>query len=151
VSASDDHTIRVWDADTGLELRSMLAHSGYVRCIALSPDGAELVSGAYIMLFWGGCCTSLLYLAGCDDGTLCVHEIDSGREIARERRAHRRTVYTVAYAGPVIVSSASNESVCVWDARLTALAEPLLAHNCDIISATVLPSGKRIVAAASGA
>lgn len=48
VTASEDHTIRIWDAATGKQ-RLQLAHDsmiGWIRALALSPDGSQLVSSS---------------------------------------------------------------------------------------------------------
>jgi prepilin-type processing-associated H-X9-DG protein len=42
-TASDDHTVRLWDAATGEE-RRRFGHGHWVRAVALSPDGRLLVS-----------------------------------------------------------------------------------------------------------
>jgi RNA polymerase sigma factor (sigma-70 family) len=44
-TASDDQTVRVWDAATGAE-RRRLSHGHWVRAVALSPDGRFLVSSS---------------------------------------------------------------------------------------------------------
>src|SRR5262249_37921399 len=43
-SGGDDHTVKVWDARTGLELRT-LRHATRVWSVAFSPDSKRLVSG----------------------------------------------------------------------------------------------------------
>lgn len=45
VTASDDRSIRLWDAQTGELLRVLTGHSGPVSRLALSPDGKILASG----------------------------------------------------------------------------------------------------------
>jgi WD40 repeat protein len=50
LTASNDMTARLWDAETG-ELQTTLAgHSGGIFCCAFSPDGARVVtsSGSYL-------------------------------------------------------------------------------------------------------
>ncbi len=44
-TASDDHTVRIWEAATGIE-RQRLLHHNWVRDIAVSPDGRLLVSSS---------------------------------------------------------------------------------------------------------
>jgi WD40 repeat protein len=46
VSASDDSSIRMWDPCTGLMLRTVLGHTGWVQCIACSPTAALLASAS---------------------------------------------------------------------------------------------------------
>lgn len=62
-TASDDHTVRIWDAATG-KPRRKLQHDMWVRAIALSPDGRLLVSSSL-------------------DDTVRLWELETGKEIYR--------------------------------------------------------------------
>jgi len=46
-SGSKDHTVRVWDAESGACLSELKGHEADVTCVAWSPDGTRLVSGGY--------------------------------------------------------------------------------------------------------
>ena len=47
VSGSDDHTIRVWNIQTGDQLGSPFqGHTGCVNSVTFSPDGRHIVSGS---------------------------------------------------------------------------------------------------------
>ncbi|MBQ0958128.1 hypothetical protein KAK06_04075 [Ideonella sp. 4Y11] len=46
VSASDDNTLRLWDAASGQCLATWVGHSGPVQACAFSPDGARVVSAS---------------------------------------------------------------------------------------------------------
>ncbi len=46
VSASADHSVRLWDLVTGKPLRILVGHSAWVLGIDFSPDGRLLASGA---------------------------------------------------------------------------------------------------------
>jgi WD40 repeat protein len=46
VSGAADGSLTVWDAQTGAELASAVAHDEYVSATAFSPDGRWIVSGA---------------------------------------------------------------------------------------------------------
>ncbi len=45
VSASWDHTIKLWDAETGEELNTLKGHTWPVSACAFSPDGKRIVLG----------------------------------------------------------------------------------------------------------
>ena len=62
VSASDDRTLKVWDLDSGLELRSLPGHSDSVNSVAMSADGRRAVSAS-------------------SDQTLMVWDLESGLEV----------------------------------------------------------------------
>ena len=46
VSGSEDKTVRVWDAMSGEELKSLAGHLDWVRSVAFSPNGSRIVSGS---------------------------------------------------------------------------------------------------------
>jgi WD40 repeat protein len=45
-TAGADHTVRVWHADTGHSLLTLLGHTGDVGGVAFSPDGTPLASAS---------------------------------------------------------------------------------------------------------
>src|SRR4029077_5087877 len=53
-SASDDHTVRLWNPSDGRALAQLQGHTGNVTALAFSPDGRTLASGALDgqILFW---------------------------------------------------------------------------------------------------
>jgi WD40 repeat protein len=46
VSGSDDHTVRLWDATTGVLLQTLEGHLDKVTSVVFSPDGKQVVSGS---------------------------------------------------------------------------------------------------------
>ena len=47
VSASDDQTLKVWDARTGEERLTLRGHTGWVTGCAISPAGDFIVSASW--------------------------------------------------------------------------------------------------------
>jgi len=98
-TASHDGTVKIWDAQTGQEVRAYRGHSAAVTCLTYSPDGAWLASGDR-------------------DGSVHVWQAGSGQ--ARLRfQGHRRAVNNVAFhpEGQLVASASSDGNVQVWDAR----------------------------------
>ena len=46
VTASDDKTVKLWDAATGAERLTLKGHKGPVYCVAFSPDGKRIASAS---------------------------------------------------------------------------------------------------------
>jgi WD40 repeat protein len=78
VSGSNDQTVRVWDADSGTELRTLKGHTSLVQSVGFSPDGTRIVSGS-------------------DDETVRVWDADSGSEL-RTLEGHTNWVHSVAFS-----------------------------------------------------
>ncbi len=69
VSASEDHTLKVWDTQTGEEWRTLRGHTDGVFGCAISPAGDIIVSASYdrTLKVWDvrtGACLSTLYVNG---------------------------------------------------------------------------------------
>ena len=56
MTASDDHSARLWSAETGEEVMALIGHDSPVTCVAMSPDGEFLVTVASngIARVWAG-------------------------------------------------------------------------------------------------
>jgi WD40 repeat protein len=46
LSGSGDGILKLWDAETGREIRTFAGHSGSVESAAFSPDGKFVISGS---------------------------------------------------------------------------------------------------------
>lgn len=101
VSGSWDDTVRVWDAESAVELACFRGHEYSVESVAYSPDGRRIVSGG-----------------GWRDKTVRVWDAESGAEMAC-LRGHEDSVLSVAYSpdGWRIVSGSTDQTVRMWDAE----------------------------------
>ena len=46
VSGSDDKTLKVWDLDSGAELRTLEGHDSSVNAVPITPDGRRVLSAS---------------------------------------------------------------------------------------------------------
>jgi WD40 repeat protein len=67
-SGSDDQTVKLWDVETGQEVRTLRGHNGGVWSVAFSPDGRLLASGS-------------------GDGTVKLWDVATGQEVRTLQRA----------------------------------------------------------------
>ena len=114
VSGGDDHTLRIWDADTGQPIGAPLTgHRGYVASVAFSPDGKRIVSGSA-------------------DHTLRIWDADTGQPIGAPLTGHTDTVDGVAFSpdGTRIVSGSADHTLRIWDADTgQPIGAPLTGHT----------------------
>ena len=46
ISRSWDNTIKIWDIDSGRELRTLIGHTSFVNAVAIAPDGKRAISSS---------------------------------------------------------------------------------------------------------
>ncbi|MCB0636372.1 MAG: NACHT domain-containing protein, partial [Lewinella sp.] len=92
ITGSDDDTAKVWDAQTGACLLTLMGHSQMVLSVAYSPDGRHIITGSWdtTAKVWdarsGDC---LLTIKGHQDGVTSTAENRRGRKMSRCRWAQK--------------------------------------------------------------
>lgn len=128
-TASRDHTIRLWDAETGAQL-AKIENWVAVNTAVLSPDGTRLVTSD-----WAGLAT--------------VWDVETG-EILVELEGHTDRVNTASFdpSGTRIVTASDDGTARVWDAATGAELLRLGGGSIFVIAtASFSPDGRRIVTA----
>src|SRR5258706_547246 len=113
VTGSDDHTIRIWDAESGVVVGEPLkGHTNSVMSVAYSPDGRYIISGS------------------CDH-TIRIWDAKTGAAVGDPLKGHTSSVTSVVYSpdGRHIVSGSYDDTIRIWDAKTGAtVGGPLEAH-----------------------
>ena len=132
LSAGRDRRLRLWDAETGKEIRQFLGHQSEFGDIAFSPDGKRAVS---VGAFWG--------LPGhSPDYSIRVWDVATGAELKRIL-GHKSSVTAVEFPhdGRRIVTG-SDEGLFVWDAATGNLLKHLGEGTAKVFAVAVSPDGR---------
>jgi WD40 repeat protein/tRNA A-37 threonylcarbamoyl transferase component Bud32 len=139
-SGCSDQTIRLWDAESGIELAKLKAAAA-VSSVAFSPDGKRIAAG-----YW--------------DQTVKLWDVESGAELATLRGPGRMSFKVgVAFSpdGKRIASGGEDNTIKLWDAErgteLATLKAQIEKGHATIINGVAIsvvwsiafsPDGKRI-------
>ncbi|KAF7363072.1 WD40 repeat-like protein [Mycena venus] len=127
-SGSDDTTVCVWDARTGILIAAPFeGHTKRVSCVAFSPDGERIVSGSI-------------------DATVRIMDSRTGVLVAGPIQ-HSDEVSCVAFSpdGEQIVSGCHDNNIYIWNSRTGAQITVLEGHSNLVWSVAFSQDGDRIV------
>jgi len=130
VGQSDfDFTVRVWDLDSGRELRGLQGHTNWVTSVHFSPDGQRVLSGSY-------------------DHSVRLWEVETGKEL-RRFLGHTDRIRSVALSpnGRRALSGGYDKMVRLWHVETGEEMLRFRNHQHWVISVAFSPDGRQ---AASG-
>lgn len=130
MSGSDDSTIRIWDAETGvLALAPLKGHCGAVTSVKFSPDSTRVVSGS-------------------KDSMIRVWCVQTGAEICAPLQDHTGGVTTISYSthGQMLVSGSEDATVRIWaEKKGTWGGVPLEGHGGPVTAVAFSPENSFVV------
>jgi WD40 repeat protein len=126
VTASEDRTARVWDADGAKQLE-LNDHTDEVRSAAFSHDGERIVTAS-------------------KDESARLWDAKSGRATA-VLKGHQGTVVSAAFSPDdrFIVTASYDSTARIWDGVTGAMLRQLSEHTDEVWSATFSRDGRHIV------
>jgi len=161
-------TLKLWDAETGEEIRSFSGHRGKVASVAFSPDGKQIVAGS-----WGG--TAKLWdaatgeeirafdhppgieqvvfspdgtkvLTAGHDGTAKIWDASTGEEI-RTFSGHKRDLCWATFSpdGALVLTGSGDGTAKIWDADAGREIRTFSAHPSGVQTTVFSPDGKKVL------
>lgn len=130
-SGSSDYTIKLWDVESGRELRTLTGHSSDVMSVAFSPDGKTLASGS-------------------SDNTIMLWDVNTGKGL-RTRFRNSSLVMSVAFSpeGKTLATGFQDSTIKLWDAQNGKKLLNLIGHSLPVTSIAFSPDGKTLASGSS--
>ena len=123
-SGSGDNTVKIWEVESGRELRTLSGHTDTVLSIAFSPDGKHIVSGS-------------------DDNSVQIWDVESGNKL--QGFSGRRAAYSPDGRYIAFVASGGGRTIKIWDVNRGRELRTLSGHTDSVLSIAYSPDGKYIV------
>ncbi|KAL4255469.1 WD40-repeat-containing domain superfamily protein [Pleurotus pulmonarius] len=162
-------TVKIWDIETGKELRTFEGHSWRICSLAISPDGRKIAAGTVdgtvdrTIRVWdtetgenlfgamAGHTWPVYELAFSPDGTRLASGSDdwtvrlwdeAGKSKVLE--GHSGSVWSVAFSKDHIISGSSDNTIRVWDAGSGGLVRVLRGHTSSVYCVAFSPDFKLV-------
>ena len=121
-----DSAVRVWDVESGREIRKLEGHKGRVLSVAVSPDGSRVVTGG--------------------DTSVIVWDATNGK-IIRRFDGHTGLLTCVSFLpdGKHVVSGSFDKTIRLWDLNSGKEIHRFVGHPKEITWFAVSPDGRHLL------
>jgi WD40 repeat protein len=124
ISGSWDHTLKVWNLETGEELFTLIGHTSYIGAVAVTSDGKKAISGSW--------------------NTLKIWNLETGEEVFT-LTGHGNSVSAVALTpdGKLAISGSDDKTLKIWNLETGEEVFTLTGHGNSVSAVALTPDGKR--------
>jgi WD40 repeat protein/transcriptional regulator with XRE-family HTH domain len=127
LTGSQDGSARLWDVESGREVRQFISHTGGVAAVAFSPDGK-------------------LVLTGGNDGAARLWDAASGREL-RRFGANTEGLMAVAFSsdGQYALTAGGDQTARLWNPATGEEIRVFAGHTSLVSAAVFSPDGLQVL------
>ncbi|HLJ55763.1 MAG TPA: hypothetical protein VKT77_12060, partial [Chthonomonadaceae bacterium] len=129
VGESNVNTARLWDLETGKELRRFKGHAAFLTSAVFSRDGKYVLTAS-------------------NDKTARLWDAATGQEV-RRFKGHRFGLNSAAFSadGRYVLTAASDNTARLWDIPTGKVIRQFKGHTQSVNTADISPNGKYILTA----
>ena len=131
VTASDDKTVRIWDAESGKGIHKWITFPLGATSAYFSPDGKTILT---------------THLVG-----VVIRDAETGKTL-RNLIGHTSIINTAVFSpdGTKIVTASYDKTARIWDTETGKELHKLEGHTGFVMSAAFSPDGKKVITSGSG-
>ena len=131
VTASDDNTARIWDAESGREIAVLKNHDSALNNATFSADGKRVVTASR-------------------DSIARIWDTKTGKEIT-VLKGHAGPVSSAVFSGDgkLVMTASYDLTARIWDAESGNAVLVLKGHTGSVFTAVFSGDGKRVVTASA--
>ena len=128
-SASDDSTVKIWDASTGACVQTLEGYSRFVSSVAFSHDSTRLASAS-------------------ENKTVEIWDTSTGARV-QTLEGHSHSVNSLAFShdSTRLASASWDKTVKIWDASSGACLQMIEGHSDAVKSVAFSPDSTRLASA----
>ncbi len=125
-TASDDNTVKLWNTQTGEQIKTLTGHTDKVNSVSFSPNSQILATAS-------------------NDKTAKLWDISTGQEI-QTLTGHKNDVETLSFSpdSTVLATGSADTTIKFWNPNTGKEIKTLKGHNDKIQGLSFSPNGKQL-------
>ncbi len=129
LSASNDHSLRLWDLAEGKTVHEFRGHTDLVNALVLTPDGRHALSAS-------------------SDHTMKLWDLETG-ELMRSFEGHTSAITAVVLTrdGHYALSASYDHTLKLWNLATGVMVREFRGHKNLVTAMVILPDGKQALSA----
>jgi|GEM_PF-2028177 len=126
-SGSADSNVKLWDADSGKQIKAIMRHPYPILCVSFSPD-------------------SNILAAGSEGGTITLWDVNY-KERIKTLKDHEDRVWSVRFSpdGTLLASGSADNTIRLWDMGSGKEVKRFTGHTDSVYSLFFSPGGETLV------